>query len=157
MLGAATRTRAGTPRDISRMLLAGLTRPSGCLARPRNCFGPALQHRPISLQAIMQRIGNALQSQEKRKISPEAEAAAKKRAATRKENSLFERVRHHPVVSGKAEKERRRELKKIDTRPHWQKPKELVRKVRDSGGTREIRPLMSNVLSTCRSSSGQTR
>jgi len=78
----------------------------------------------------MERLGNALQSQEKPKIAPEVEAAAKRRAAKRKENSLFERVQHHPVLSGKSEKERKRELRKIDTRPHWQRPKELVRKVR---------------------------
>jgi hypothetical protein len=79
----------------------------------------------------MERIGNALQSQEKLKIPPEVEAAAKKRAARRKENSLFERVQQHPVLSGKAAKERKRELRKIDARPLWQKPKELVRKVRE--------------------------
>lgn len=78
----------------------------------------------------MERLGTALQSHEKPEIAPEVEAAAKRRAAKRKENSLFERVQHHPVLSGKSEKERKRELRKIDTRPHWRKPKELVRKVR---------------------------
>ena len=157
MLGAATTTRVGTPNGVSEMLLAGLTRPSGCLARHRNCFGPTLQRRLISMQSIMERIGNALQSQEKPKIAPDVEAAAIKRAARRKENSLFERVQHHPVLSGKSEKERKRDLRKIDTRSHWQKPKELVRKVRDLVGTLEIRPLTFSVFSTCRLSSGQTR
>ena len=78
----------------------------------------------------MERLGNALQSQEKPKIAPQVEAAAKRRTVKREENSLFERVRDHPVLSGKSEKERKREIRKIDTRPHWRKPKELVRKVR---------------------------
>ena len=157
MLGAAARTRAGMPKEMSGKLLAALSRPPGCLARQRNSFGPAFQRRLISIQGIMERIGNALQSQEKPKIAPEVEAAAKKRAARRNENSLFERVQHHPVLSGKTEKERKRNLRKIDTRLHWQKPKELVRKVRDSIGTLEIRTLTFTVLSTCRLSSGQTR
>jgi len=107
--------------------------PLGCLALAHPticCLNPAFQRRHISIQGIMERFGNALQSQEKPKIAPEVEAAAMRRAAKRKENSLFERVRHHPVLSGKSEKERKREIRKIDTRPHWQKPKELVRKVR---------------------------
>lgn len=84
----------------------------------------------------MERLGTALHSHEKSEIAPEVEAAAKRRAAKRKENSLFERVQHHPVVSGRAEKERKRELRKIDTRPHWRKPKELVRKVKFHGQPR---------------------
>lgn len=142
------------PRECQELFHAELTRPSGCLARQRICFAPAFERRFISIQGIMERLGNSLASQEKPKIVPEAEAAAKKRAAKRKENSLFERVQHHPVLSGKAEKERKRELRKIDTRPHWRKPKGLVRKVRDFVDTLETR---LNLLSTCRSSSEQTR
>jgi len=96
----------------------------------------------------MERVGDVLQSHEKPVIAPDVEAAAKKRAAKRKENSLFERIQHHPVLSGKSEKERKRELRKIDTRPRWQKPKELVRKVRDSVGTLEILLLTLNLPST---------
>ena len=160
MLGTATRTCAGMPKGVSNILQAELTRPPGGLGRQRTCFGPAFhqtQHRFISIQGIMERIGNALQAQEKPKISPEVEVAAKKRAAKRKENNLFERVQHHPVLSGKAEKERKRELRKIDTRPHWQKPKELVRKVIDFIGRLKIRLLTFVVPSTHRLSSGQIR
>ena len=124
-------TRRYAQGNVRNAFQAELTRYSGCLARPRICFGPPFDRRFISIQGIMERLGGALSSREKPVIAPEAEAAAKKRAAKRKENSLFERVQHHPVLSGKAEKERKRELRKIDTRPHWRKPKGLVRKVRD--------------------------
>jgi hypothetical protein len=160
MLGTVTRTRAGMPKGMSEIPQAELTRPSGCLAHQSACFGVAFhqtQRRFVSLQGIMERIGNALQSQEKPKIAPEVQAAAKKRAAKRKENSLFERVQHHPDLSGKAEKERERELRKIDTRPRWRKPKELVRKVRVFVGALERQPLTLDVLPTHRLSSGQTR
>jgi hypothetical protein len=130
MLGTATRTRTGMPMEISEVLQAELIRPAGCLAYQRIYVGPAFQRRLISIQGIMERLGNALQSHEKPEIAPEVEAAAKRRAAKRNENSLFERVQHHPVLSGKSEKERKRELRKIDTRPLWRKPKALVRKVK---------------------------